>query len=195
MLIEVKRHGFSFWEAPNRIGSAFEAPHPRRVRRLKMWECFMAGDPGPLRDMRGKPAKAITEDVNDPKLWGKLLVLADSVDLELIESRIVGADFNPEGNQWLIADIQKRVRAAFGLTWMAFMKSDCIEAVWARMASMALCRTLIQGITMEEVARAHGRNRSAVLRAERRCEARRQTSGRFAAAMGRVEAGLLMQAA
>ena len=95
----------------------------------------------------------------------------------------------------MIADIQKRVRAAFGLTWLVFMKGDRAEAVWARMASMALCRDTIEGATTEEIGRAHRRNRTVVARAARRCEARRRTNGAFAAAMGRVEAGLLLKAA
>lgn len=194
MLIEVKRHGYSFWEAPHRIGLAFEAPDPRKLRRMKMWDRFMAGDPGPLKDMHGKPAKPITA-VNDPKLWGKLLELVDSVEPEMIDSRIVEADFNREGNQRLIADIQTRVLAAFGLTWIVFMKSDRIEAKWARMASMALCRNTIEGVTTEEIGRAHSRDRTVVARAARRCEARRRKNGAFAAAMGRVETGLLLNAA
>lgn len=189
MLIEVKRHGFSFWEAPHRIGPAFEEMTPREVRVNKMLVDFFR-NAQPLVDANGKPAKPIREDVTNPKAWGKLVQFADELDPESDEAQ---AEAQTER---MIADIQKRVRGAFGVSWRDFMKSARKEAVWARAASMFLCRLRLKGISMEQIGKAHGsRSYMAVVRAITTSEELRHLSRKFGSIMGCLEAGLLMKAA
>jgi len=192
MLIEVKRHGFSFWEALHRIGPAFEEPRPQRSQQLrrsrinKIKGGFFPDDP-PLLDARGRSADPITGDLNDPEEWGDLVQFADELDPEA-DTEAIEAQM-----QRMIADIQKRVRAAFGVTWRDFLKLDRKNEYWARTASIALCRQRIHGLTTDQIGQAHGWiSHVAVVKALTRFERLRRKSGKFAAALGRVEAGLLM---
>jgi hypothetical protein len=187
MLIEVKRHGMSFWEAPHRIGPAFQDPSPRQSRGNKILAAYFRNELQ-LQDANGKAADLITGDLNDPKEWGDLVQFADELDPE------ADAAASEAETQLMIADIQKRVRAAFGVTWRGFMRVDRKKENWARTASMALCRQRIQGITMDQIGQAHGwKTHVAVVKALTRFETLRQTSSKFAATLGRVQEELLMK--
>ena len=202
MLIEVKRHGFSFWEAPHRIGPAFVAPRPRQSRRMKMLTRFLAGDPKllELRDGNWQKAKPVEGDLFDANEWGDLVWFADEPDRSDEDGGLDRTEFQAmtAEQRELILDIQKRVRAVFGVSERGFKDRNWQEAAWARVASMAICweQLVGTGVSMGEIGKLHnGRDHAAVCRAVKRCEELRRTSGKFAAALAGVEATLLKKEA
>lgn len=204
MLSPVVRHGFLFWEAKRSTKAPYEetAQQDDEMERMRekarKWADKLSRDfKKHFATPRGRAA-ALKELRNryNRKWWGELAELSndpppgspEEADDKLVKGTAMGLGFKA-GIE--IQHIQERVMAAFRVSADDLLGGSQNHQVGrARMASMALCRahTLC---TVEEIADAHGRHYSLVVKAQRWVSAARERDAFFDLALKTVEGSLL----